>query len=448
MIRVEVKPEYEHEDCDMNFNLTIKYRKPSRQEFMLWLILILPFTFGTLTDLLGLPDFIKYVCDLCWLGLLARMIFQVPRMDKPVKRLLLWSGLFLLMTLFVYIFNFQSPLYYLWGMRNNFRFYVFFFALIVYFRKEYVETVLKLFDVLFWINAAVSLVQFFAFDIQQDYLGGVFGTTKGVNGYTNIFFLIVAARSIIYYLNHRESLLKCVAKCGTALIVAAMAELKFFYVEFAVVIVVASLITKFSWKKLLIIVGGFVGLSLTASLLVKLFPVFEDFLSIDKILENAGSNRGYTGSGDLNRLTAIPLIISYFFKSLLQQIFGLGLGNCETGSYAFLNTPFFMQYGWLHYNWISIAHMFLENGFAGLIFFLGFFVLTYFLCGSRKNANVQDRMYIQITKVISVCSVMIAVYNASLRQESSYMLYFVLALGFIANRKTVPPLPKARRLMK
>lgn len=432
----------------MRFNLTIKYKKPSRQEFLLWLILILPFTFGTLKDLLGLPDYIKFVCDLCWLGLLGRMLFQVPKMDTPVKRLLLWTGLFLLLTLFVYIFNYQSALYYLWGLRNNFRFYVFFFALIVYFRKEYVETALKLFDVLFWINAAVSLVQFFVFDIQQDYLGGIFGASKGVNGYTNIFFLIITTRSIIRYLNHQESLPKCLAKCGTALLVSAMAELKFFYLEFALVIILASLITKFSWKKLIIIFGGIIGISLTAALLVKLFPAFENFLSVARILDIAGDDRGYTGTGDLNRLNAIPMVISYFFGNLRQQLFGLGLGNCDTSSFAFLNTPFYAQYSWLHYSWMSIAHMFLENGFAGLIFFLGFFVFTYLLCGSRKAANVQDRMYSQMTKIISVCCVMIAVYNSSLRTEAGYMAYFMLALGFIANRKIAPALPKARRRLK
>lgn len=432
----------------MNFNLTIKYKKPSRQEFLLWLILILPFTFGTLTDMLGLPDFIKYVCDLCWLGLLGRMLSHVPKMDKPAKRLLLWVGLFLLMTLFTYIFNYQSALYYLWGLRNNFRFYVYFFAMIVFFRKEYIKTALNLFDVLFWINAAVSLVQFFVFDIQQDYLGGIFGASKGVNASTNVFFLIVTMRSIIYYLNHQESLLKCLLKCGTALIISAMAELKFFYVQFAVIIVVASLITKFSWKKLLIIVGGFVGVSLTASLLVKLFPYFEDFLSLEKILEIAGSDRGYTGRGDLNRLNSIPLVISYFMGDFWSQAFGLGLGNCDTSAFAFLNTPFFIQYGWLHYSWMSIAFMFLENGFAGLTFFLGFFVLTYFLCGSRKTKNTEDRMYIQMTKIVSVCCVMISVYNASLRTEAGYMIYFMLALGFIANRKNTPPQPKTHRLSK
>lgn len=430
----------------MRLNLTIRYKKPSRQEFLLWLILLLPFAFGTLNDLFGLPDFIKYACDLCWLGLLVRMLVHVPKLDKPAGKLLLWLGVFLLVTLFAYIFNYQSILYYLWGLRNNFRFYVFFFALIVYFRKEYIPTAMRLFDVLFWINAAVSLVQFFVLGLNQDFLGGIFGVTKGVNAYTNNFSLIVTAYSILRYLNRKESLLSCFLKCGTALVIAALAELKFFYIEFAVVVILASLITKFTWRKFCIIVGGVAGVILTVSLLIKIFPDFADFFTVESIWNSASRKGGYSASSDLNRLNSVSVLISRFMKEGWQQVLGLGLGNCDTSNFDFLNTTFYSQYSWLRYAYFSIAFMFLENGFAGLVFFLGFFVLAYFLCGSVKAEDVQDRIYIQLSKIISVCCLMIAVYNASLRQESSYMLYFSLALGFIASRKNGPAISRRRLL--
>lgn len=429
----------------MRFNLIFRYKKPTVQEALLWGLLLLPFSFGTLTDLLHLPDAVKYICDLCWIGLLASMIAAVPKFEKPVKILLIWVGLFLLFTLMAYIFNFQSFLYYLWGLRNNFRFYVFFFALIVYFRKEYVRTALKLIDILYWVNIAVSLLQY-AMGYEQDFLGGVFGVQRGVNGYTNILFLLVTAKSVVYFLNKQESLMKCFAKCGAALLIGAFAELKFFYIEFAIIVIMASLITKFSWRKLLIIVGGIAGVYVTITLLVKLFPDFEDFFSLEGILSSATEKRAYSRSSDLNRLNSIPILIVRFLKNGWKQLFGLGLGNCDTSGFAFLNTPFYTQYSWLRYAYFSVAFIFLEMGFTGLVFYIGFFVLVWIRCSNTKQMDMEDRMYMQISRIAAMCSPLIVIYNSSLRAEGAYLLYFTLALGFIAQRKMHTPLPRQRRL--
>jgi hypothetical protein len=281
---------------------------------------------------------------------------------------------------------------------------------------------------------------------EQDYLGGIFGVTKGVNGYTNVLFLLVTAKSVIYFLNKQESLLKCFAKCGAALLVGALAELKFFYIEFAIIVIVASLITKFSWRKLLIIVGGIAGVYVTITLLVRLFPDFEDFFSLEGILASATEKRAYSSSSDLNRLNSIPILIASFLKRGWQQIFGMGLGNCDTSGFEFLNTPFYAQYSWMRYPYFSIAFMFLECGFTGLAFFSGFFILIWFLCKNTKQLSMEDRMYIQISRIVSLCCPLIIIYNNSLRAEGAYLLYFTLALGFIGSRKLRTPLPKQRRL--
>ena len=55
-----------------------------------------------------------------------------------------------------------------------------------------------------------------------------------------------------------------------------------------------------------------------------------DFFSLEKILYHATKSEGYTGHGDLNRLSAIGTLNgSIFSGNLFKQLFGLGLGATE-----------------------------------------------------------------------------------------------------------------------
>ena len=414
----------------------IKIKKKSQTDWLLWMLVMLPFLFGTLNDLLGLPWVIRYLMDIAWVLLLAVTARNRYFSDNwKIGSLGCWVLLFLVTTALVYIPRYQSGLYYLWGLRNVFRFYAAFFAFALYLKPENAKEFMKLFDKLFWLNAAVSLVQFFFLDLDGDHLGGIFGTEKGGNGYTNIFFLIVVTRSVLLYLNKKEKALPCLSKCAVALLVAAMAELKFFFLEFLFVIILAVLLTDFTWRKVWIILGGFAAAIAGAVLLTTLFPNFVGWFSVRWFLENAVSGKGYTSSGDLNRLNAIPQINALWLRTFGQRLFGLGLGNCETSSFAFLNTPFFEKYGDMHYSWLAYAFMYLECGWIGLMFFWGFFVLLFFRVRKMKrNAGSEQKIYCQMAEIVAVLCLVISVYNSSLRAEAGYMVYCVLAIPFAINR--------------
>ena len=123
----------------------------------------------------------------------------------------------------------------MWGLRNNFRFYIAFFAFILFFDQEDANFFINLFDKIFWLNAAVSLVQF-AMGYRQDYLGGLFGVEKGCNAYSIIFFSIIIGKSLLCFMEQKESALLCFSKCGAALIISAMAELKFYFIIFVLIL--------------------------------------------------------------------------------------------------------------------------------------------------------------------------------------------------------------------
>ena len=177
--------------------------------------------------------------------------------------------------------------------------------------------------------------------------------------------------------------------------------------------------------------GGAVAVAAFAALLTVVFPDFEGFFSLDWFVEAGGSDKGYTSSGDLNRLNAIAKINELWLKTPWQRLFGLGLGNCDTSSFEIVNTPFFKAYGDMHYTWLSYAFMYLECGWIGLIFYYGFFMLVYL--GARRIEKRSDgivKTYCRMSRILAIMCMIIAVYNSSLRTEAGYMMFFALSVPF------------------
>lgn len=408
-------------------------RRRSQTGHLVRILLLLPFLLGTLNDLLGLPYGIRYLLDGVWVLLLVYLLrFRSSVNWQETGKIAGLVLAFLVCAAFVYPVQYQSGLYFLWGIRNNFRFYAAFFAFAGFLTREDAAEYEALFDRLFWLNAGVTAVQYFALGIQGDNLGGIFGTASGVNGYTNIFFLIVLSRSLVRYLEKTEKGTLCAAKCLTAVVIAAFAELKFFYVELPVLLVLAVLVTDFTWRKFWLILGGTGAVLAGAALLTVCFPQFTGWFSLKWMLEVVTSTRGYTSSGDLNRLTAIPRINDLWLPHWTQQLFGKGLGNCDTSSFALLNTPFYRAHSRMHYTWLSYAVLYLETGWVGLGFYFGFFLLV-FLGAYRKEKGSPggEKTSCRVARMLAVCCLLLSVYNASLRMESAYMVYFTLAVPFM-----------------
>ena len=420
----------------MDPKLTITIKKRSQPLWFCWLLIVLPFLFGLLNSFLGLPWSIRYTLDIAWLWLLVMMVrFHDSLPSGNTQGLDLWIFLFFAYTALVYLVQYQNGLYYLWGVRNQFRFFIAFFAFATFLTRKDVDDYFCLFDRIFWINAAISLVQFFLLGKNADHLGGIFGVETGGNGYTNVFFCIVLVKSVIFYLNHKENALTCAGKFIAAMVVAALAELKFFFVEAVLIIILAVLFTNFSWRKMKIIVGGLAVIFAGAMLLVYVFPGYAGFFSWQWMWENAIAGKGYTSSGDLNRLNAIGVINERFLDTGWKQLFGLAMGNCETSTFAFLNTPFFEANSWLHYSWITYAFLYLECGWIGLMFYFGFFLLVYIRARKiEKIYGASIKSYCAIGKIMAILCAVIAVYNASLRAETAYMAFFTLAVPFAAAK--------------
>ena len=416
----------------------------TQNTFLVWCLFWGPFLINPFMQFLRLPSFVKYLLDVFWVFLVATMVTRKKKtIDPRVKFLMIWVFLFLLITAFNYLVHYQSIFYYLWGIRNNFRGYALFFAVIFYFEETDVRATLKILDKLFYLNAALMFFQRFILLIEGDYLGGLLGTEPGANGYTNIFFCVVLAIGFVQYCGGQKKTIVFIIQVLLSLFLAGMAELKFFFVEFVILMVVGSTITKLSWKKITVIPVLLVIFLIGYNTLGILFPGSN--MTIAELFDYASNSGGYTGSGDFNRLNFLGTSNSMFLTTTVDRLFGLGLGNCDLAAYAIVTSPFYRQYGYLHYNWFSSAFMYLENGWLGLIFFFGFFVIIFLDMMVMIREKKGNRSFCQIAALCAIAAAMSGFYNQSLRTEAGYMMYFILAIPWCVAYEG-NKMPKKRRL--
>ncbi|MBR7132414.1 MAG: hypothetical protein IKD04_02670 [Clostridia bacterium] len=404
-------------------------KKRNFPEGLTCLVLILPLLLSFFIDFLHLPSFVKYLIDIAIVLILAssllsrRVFFRAGTLPLVV----LIVGFFLY-TLIMYLFNYQSIVYYLWGLRNNFRFYIAFLAFILFFDQDDAGFFINLLDKIFWVNAVVSFAQF-VMGYRQDYLGGLFGVEKGCNAYSIIFFSIVIGKSLLSFMEQKENALPCFSKCGVSLIIAAMAELKFYFVIFVLILVFSAVFTRFSWKKIAIMIILSLVIFVAGILLADLFGS-NNTLSFNRIWELVTAEN-YATAEDLGRFTAIPTIAKTILTKIPEQLFGMGLGNCDTSTFAICNTPFYQSHANLHYTWFSSAFLFLETGYFGLLAYLSFFIICFCLAWKQMRNDTANVLFCRLSMMMALLCLLLTFYNSSLRMEVAYIAYFALALPFI-----------------
>ena len=414
-------------------NGKIYIKKHTLGEWLTLYIFLMPFFLSFVIDFLKLPDLLKYTIDIVWVLLFAVLMFRGKwQIRKRLAPFLVNVGVLLVYVFTVYLFNFQSPFYFLWGFRNIFRFYVGFWAFATFFDEEMATACLKFADILFWINAAVTVYQFFVMGLKQDYLGGIFGVERGCNGYSTLFFILIVSKSLLDYMDEKEKAWLCLSKCAIALIISAMAELKFFFLIFIVILVLTSVLTKFSWRKVGLMLAAVVVIAVANAVLTIIFGQ-NRALTFDKVFELIFS-QNYASTEDLGRFTAIPTISETFLTTFPKKLFGMGLGNADTSAFAICNTPFFEIYGDLHYSWFNSAFLFLETGYVGLTIYLAFFVVSFISAVNAFKNKRGNVLFSQLAIIFSIMCIVLTFYNSTMRRECAFIMYFVLALPIMAPK--------------
>lgn len=416
-------------------NGVLYIKKREQSKWALLLVMLWPFLINLISSLPSPLSYAQFVCDgimLCWcLFAVMGLSRQSTRLRRETIPFVICIGGFLLYTLLTYLFNYQSVLYYLWGIRNNFRAYLLFIYILAHTKRAELDEWLELLDRLFWINAILAIFQFVVGGINQDQLGGIFGTKSGTNGFMLIFLSIVVVKSQLQLYKNKESLWQCLLKSGIALLIGAMAELKFFLLLFVCQLILVIMLTKMSWKKMITLPICMITAFFAMELLAKWFSSSGTF-DIVAVIEKA-FQENYATQNDLNRLSAIGTLSRTILEEPMERVIGLGLGNCDSSNFAFLRTPFYERYSYLHYRWFSSPMIFLETGYIGLIFYLGLFLLCLIIILKKRKLETKDNFYNNMGIIFAVTAILLSFYNASLRYEGGWMIYIVLALPFVST---------------
>lgn len=419
----------------MGFNCKI----PLRKNFIINIQIVFVCFMQLAISMFHFPSVITYGTDIL---LVVSLFFCLPKMQWKIKKtnyLLLYIIILMIIvnTLIGAIVNGVSPLLYLWGFRNNIRFYLFFVVCIVLLRGKDIYGILKILKIFFWINVLVCSYQYFVLHLFGDYVGGIFGIIQGGNGYLNVFLMINWAIILGEYSQNKVSLIKLFAVAIACTYIASIAELKVVYIEMIIMVGVCFIVMKPSLKTLgmitCLILGSIIGIKILMTVSPQSLDVIFDVESRTRYL----AGNGYTNSGDLNRFTALSSIHEMFFKdSFVGNLFGFGMGNCDTSSYTFLQSDFFIKYEYLHYRWFSHAWIYLEQGILGIVGIISFFVsMIVLLIKNKKYVEIKE-WHVSVI-IISVFSMINIIYNSTMQTEACYLLAFTCAIPFVFIKEKV-----------
>lgn len=325
----------------------------------------------------------------------------------------------------------------LWAIRNNYL-YILFGIIVIYLMDTHdVDKVFEFCLKLQVLNVIMGIYEYYILNVHNDYLGGIFGVDQGCNANLNGYMMIISAYAINKYLVKKMSIAKTIWVIGSCTFMAALSELKMFYVEVVLIVVCSVLLNRKSIKGFMMLAGGFLGLIIGIQVLSVVNPKsVEDLISITNMIDY--NTRSDYGAGDIRitRLGSTNLINKWFFKDDMSlKLFGMGLGACEDStSFTFCNSQFATQYRSLGYRNLTMSMNYLETGYIGVICFALIFIFLFLIATKMKNEMSEYKEMASVSQVICIMSVLNFWYSSAIRMNIAYLTFFSIMSVFIYYR--------------
>lgn len=378
----------------------------------------------------NVPLSITYLCDVINILIVVYVLFTIKNKNTLYAIIpTIGIGLFIGVGIISALANETNIIRILWSFRNNIRAFIFFLGCVYLLDKKDVKIIFKCFEIMVLLSLVLSLYQFFVLKLGQDNIGGIFGTTMGVNAYMNMLLCMVTSKKIIEFLDHKIKFIDVVVYGISSLVIATVSELKIFYVEFIAIFIIAIFLSKMSKRTIQLIIVSVILIIGSVSVLYTVYKGFNNFFSVKAILKYSKED-GYSSKYDLNRLNAIETINKKLFNTKKQKLLGLGTGNAQVSNIPILNTEMAEKYDkYWKYSWFTQAQIFIENGFLGIITY----ILSFLLFINFKNIKKDNSK--KFVLIIALLSVLNIFYNAVLKMDFAMIWYFALSVSFIQNRK-------------
>lgn len=386
------------------------------------------------------PSFICYLPDFLNVLLFVFLIIQKNPLNvvRRLKGQVVLNSLYLLSVILLIgcIINFVPIKLTFWAIRNTYRFFIFFIACIFVLDSEDIDFIFKILVSLQIPNFILSIFQFFVQGKEQDFLGGIFGISVGCNASTNVYFCVILIWVIVRYIYKKEKITMVIWISISTLVIAALAELKIFFIEFLVIVVLAILFSKPSIRKYKIMMFSIIGLFVGLYLFQKVFPdAYETLINLNKAIEyNTTVIWGY----NISRIGAFRQINELFFhNNIIKNLFGMGFGNCEYSSIEFLTSEFYKMYGSYHYRWFAHQMWFIECGYLGFSAFVFFFISILIWGKKLKNVMKEKHEYLVFLTIFIIITIPGLWYNAAIRTDIAYLTFFALAAPFVVAKNEI-----------
>lgn len=421
------------------FNIRInKKKRESWVQFALWFIILWTLAERYIIQL-GAPNSIIYLIDIVNLLLFVAMVRR-----NRWKNFSIFILLYFVLTIcgiFAALPNYSiwggNPVFTLIEIRNIIRFPIFFLACLTFLNQSNIERIFKILTIFFYANFVMIIYQYITFHpagiwTRGDYLNGFFGTSTGGNTYVNVLMLCVVVYWLCRWRNKECKTWEFFLPLGMSITVAALIELKSYFVEVAILYLWYLISQKKTIKEvarnLFIIVSILIVAQFALQFMYKEYPWFRETMTLSGLLELARDSSGYTGTNDLNRLTAVFTIATNIFKGDFANIFaGIGLGNGAIYSLGGSYTKFCQMYEPTHYAWFSTAYVFIQCGIIGLATYICSFLYLFF---KKKN-----KRYALLSQTMVLLAFVLMMYNETLKTDAGYFVYFAISSGFVLCKK-------------
>ena len=385
---------------------------------------------------LRFPEFIKYMSDFLTIILLIQIILKFHKTKTlNIRKPLFFIVLFTAVSVFSTLFNRASFIFFFWGARSYFRFFVFFLACTIFLKTENIDRLLKFLLALLPVNTVLALYQFFVMGLADDFVGGLFGTSAGCNAEMYMYLISVCLVTIVYYVKNKMSIYSLISNIAMAGIISSVSELKIVFLVLPFILIAVFIFTFPNKRAITMFVMTMSLLIVTFAIFLVLYPEWVgDLSSFSGFMEHTVEDK-YAGEYSLGRFTAGPFIFQNILTTIPQKLFGVGFGNAD--SFLFFESDAFMRYAFLAYELFTYSLLLFEIGIVGLVFYCLFFLsLLFESLRIKRKIKPAYSSYCMITLIISMLIFQFIVYNQSMYMDCAFICFFLLAFPFILEKES------------
>ncbi|MBQ9531650.1 MAG: hypothetical protein IJR70_06220 [Eubacterium sp.] len=402
-------------------------------EFQIYYLMVVEM----LIDLLHFPDIIRYILDVNAIALILMGLPKIKNIvnDKVFKKYNTYVFAFMFIII-AFSFIRRTPAgQIVWAARNNYLNIIFLFVCAYTLKQKDIYRILDNVEKLQILNVICVIYEYFILHKYGDNVGGMFGTASGCNGYLNIYIAFITAYVFTKYSNKKTSILNVLWISLSSMVIAVSAELKFYFFELIVILILSITLSRLSAKNGLLIVAGIIAVYIGFQVLTTLFPESASLLmDVDEL--NSYASTSY-GDKLISRATPFSQVNDYFFKgNIFYILFGYGFGACEDSvTFKWANSDFATVYGHLKYRNLSTSMNFLETGAIGLIAFVAIFVILFQITQKQKQKMPEHRHMLAFNQTAAALTILNIWYNASIRRPIGFFIFFCLSTVIVLSRE-------------